>query len=121
MKVKIIFCILCFFILNNFTSNLSSKNSSGSNKENKVLDFIPSLSSNEKIFEFSVPKIQSIQRMSSYGNHGAAALADLDNDGKAELIMSRIDNNYMDYVWGSKKSENKTHKWIEEKGFYVNR
>ena len=118
MKVKIIFCILCFFILNNFTSNLSSKNSSGSNKENKVLDFIPSLSSNEKIFEFSVPKIQSIQQMSSYGNHGAAALADLDNDGKAELIMSRIDNNYMDYVWGSKKSENKTHKWIEEKGFY---
>ena len=78
----------------------------------------PTKSSSEKIYDYSVKPYPSIPPKIGYTHWGAAALADLDNDGKAEIVMSRMDNNYSDYVWGSKKNQKKSHRWIEAQKFY---
>lgn len=79
-----------------------------------ISNFNPSetVSSTERVAEFSVPIISEIRKRTDYVNFGAAALGDFDGDGQAEMVMSAMHEKYMENVWAGDKPKRDVH-WLE--------
>ena len=73
---------------------------------------LETVSSTERVAQFSIPIISEIWKRTDYVNFGAAALGDFDGDGKAEMVMSAMHEKYMENVWAGDKPKRDVH-WLE--------